>query len=402
MPEIILHYIWLKNLAAAYPQYTTEGKRVEILDVGKHNLDAGPDFRDVRLRIWNKQDTQYIDLAGNVEIHVHASDWYLHHHQVDPAYDRIIMHVVCDADKMVFNSQGEAVEQMALNIPDKQDWVARYLKDANQMDEALMTHPCGRELLKEPKKLSQTWKQTMLMRRLDCKAQSINRLLQVTQNNWRQAFYISLAHYFGFHTNGIPFEMLAQATPLAALGKHRNNLFQLEAMLLGQSGLIDENDEHWQEYSFLQHKFDLTPISAAMWKKARMRPQNAPVTRIKQFARLIHESESLFSKIISIQNIDELRQLFAVAGLGKSSVDILLINVAVPFKYANQQQSQAIELLRNIPPENNRIIRQWKALKQQVNNAADSQALIHLYQTCCESGKCLDCEVYYALPALNA
>lgn len=398
MPEIILHYIWQQGFARQYPQYTTDGRKVEIIAVGKHNLDAGPDFSDVRLKVYNRDETQAVEIVGNVEIHVTGSDWYTHKHHLNPAYDNIIMHVVRKADKQVFNTQGEALDQMELNLPEQRDWVAEWLSQARGMDEALMTHPCGGQLLQAPSLLTADWKHTMLMRRLLCKKDSIERLLLISHNDWRQAFYISLAHYFGFHTNGVPFEKLAKETPLAVLNKHRSSLFQLEAILLGQSGLLQENNtEHrklLQEYAFMQHKFGLQPMAPSLWKKGHMRPQNAPETRIRQFAQLFYNSEFLFSKIIDINDPDTLRDLFGSTGMGRDSIDILLINVVVPFKYAYGKEKEALTLIEQIPPENNRIIRQWQTLGQGVRNAADTQALIHLYQTCCEQGKCLDCEVY--------
>ena len=402
MPEIILHYIWQQGIAKNYPQFTTDGRKVEIIDAGKHNLDAGPDFRDARLRIYTPDGTQYVELVGNVEIHVLSSEWFTHKHQFDPAYDNIIMHVVKRADKQVFNSQGEAPDQMELSIPGNRDWVAEWLHTAKGMDDALMTHRCGVQLLKNPGLLTENWKQTMLIRRLKCKTESIERLLAISLNDWRQALYISLAHYFGFHTNGVPFEKLAKQTPLAVLNKHRNDLFQLEAILLGQSGLIeppyavesDEIERLRQEYGFLQHKFGLQPIAGSLWKRGRMRPQNAPETRLRQFAKLVYSSEFLFSNIIETADINALRELFGSTGMGRDSIDILLINVVVPFKYAYGHKEQALDLIRTIPAENNRIIRQWQTLGQEVHSAADSQALIHLYQTCCEEGKCMDCDVY--------
>ena len=372
--------------------------------MGKHNLDAGPDFTDVKLRMWDQKGLQYIDLVGNIEIHVNSSDWYSHRHQLDPAYDNILLHVVRIADKEVLNSHGETVPQLVLNYPSDKDYVASFLEQAKDMDSALLTHPCGHRLLKDPSLITDHWKQVMLHRRLRCKSESIEKLLQLSCNDWQQAFYISMSHYFGFHTNGVPFEMLAKQTPLAVLNKHRDNLFQLEAILLGQSGLLSDETADTEErqlllheYRFMQVKFGLKPIAASMWKRARMRPASQPELRIIQFAKLIHSTEFLLSRMLDTRDLESLRGLFNKTGMGRDSVDIILINVAVPFVYARGFKEDAIRLLEAIPAENNRIIRQWKALGQSVRHAADTQALIHLYRTCCESGKCLDCEVFSLL-----
>ena len=403
MPESILHYIWLKGIALSYPQQTTDGKRVEILSVGQHNLDTGPDFSNACIRIYESAE-HYQDWVGNVEIHVQSSDWYKHHHETDAAYDSIIMHVVRKADKPVYNSQGQAVPQLELNYPDLEDYVGRYFSESKDMDTAFQTHPCAKQLIHDPSLLTDSWRETMLVRRLDCKTDSIQRLLAISQNDWLQAFYISLAHYFGFHVNGLPFETLAMATPLSVVRKHRDNLFQLEALFLGQSGLLTKDTAQdtaerqlYQEYLYIQHLHGLKPIDAKLWKKARMRPQSQPEVRIRQFAALLHADEFLLSKLLEIREVDAMRALFAPTRMGKASVDILLINVAVPFLYAQGRKEAALWLLQNLPAEDNRIIRQWRLLGQDVQNAADSQALIHLYQTCCEPEKCMDCSVFISL-----
>ena len=399
MPEILLHYIWQRGIFRAFPQYTTDGRRIEVLSVGKHNTNAGPDFSDVRLLFHSDDRTE--EWCGNIEIHVSSSDWFKHNHQSDPAYDNIILHVVRKADKVIYNTRGESIVQCELRYPDEQDYLTQLLSDAKLMDSPLATHRCGRFLLQDPSLLTNGWRQTMLQRRLECKKQSIERLLAITHNHWEQAFYVSLAHYFGFHVNGVPFEQLAINTPLACLQKHRNSLKQLTAILLGQSGLLSQDDELYREYAFLQVKFGLQPINAAVWKRGRIRPQNAPETRIRQFAQLLFQSEFLFSKLMDTDDVDDLRQLLTVKGLGRESVDILIINAVIPFKYARGKHKQAVDILLNLPAEKNSIIRQWLDLGQAVKNAADSQALIHLYQTCCQTGQCLNCDVAYQI-FLNA
>lgn len=395
MPEILLHYIWQRGIFKAFPQYTTDGRRIEVLSVGEHNTDAGADFSNVHLRFYG--DDRSEEWVGNVEIHVASSDWYKHKHHTDPAYDRIVLHVVRKADKEVCNSRGERIPQCELRYPDEQDYLTQLLSEARLMDSPLATHRCGRFLLQDPSLITNGWKQTMLQRRLDCKKQSIDRLLAITHNHWEHAFYISLARYFGFHVNGVPFEQLAISTPLSCLQKHRNSLRQLTAILMGQSGLLPQDDELYREYAFLKTKFGLQPVDAAMWKRGRIRPQNAPETRIRQFAQLLFQSEFLFSKLMDTDDVDALRQLLTVDGLGRDSVDVLLINAVVPFKYARGRRQNALEILRALPAENNTVIRQWRELGQKITDAADTQALIHLYQTCCQQGQCINCDVAYQI-----
>lgn len=397
MPEIVLHYIWEHCLWAGFEQYTTDGKKVEILSVGEHNRDAGPDYSHARIRIDGHE------WVGNIEIHVCSSDWTKHHHHLDKAYDNIILHVVRTADKPIYNSKGELVPQCELNYPSDKDYLSALFESAQRMDSAIARIGCAEQLLHDPRLLTEGWRKTLLCKRLECKRASITRLLEITKGSWEHALCISLARNFGFHTNSVPFEELAINTPLSCLQKHRNSLFQLTALLLGQAGLVQE-PELQKEYDFLRVKFGLTPLEGSIWKHARLRPQNSPELRIRQFAQLMHQSENLLSKILDTDDLKELEVLFAVPQMGKSSVDILLINTVIPYKYAYAlhqnnpvKAEQALRLMEKIPAENNTIVRQWRVLGQEVKNAADTQALLHLYQNYCQHHECINCEVGYKI-----
>ena len=406
MPEILLHYIWQKRIWSGFPQSTFDGKPIEVVSVGQHNIHAGPDFSNAHIRI----DGQ--DWVGNIEIHVHSADWYKHKHHTNMAYDNTILHVVAKADREVRNSQGELIPQCELKYPHQRDYLSELFQHGT-----LENIPCAQQLLQDPALLTQDWKRLLLEKRLECKYQSIKQLLDITQQSWVHAFYITLAHNFGFHTNGMPFEALALGTPLSCLQKHRNSLFQLTAILLGQAGLLEpgaRNQEQglWEEYCFLQKKFSLTPIDASMWKKMRMRPQNTPEVRIRQFAHLIYQSEFLFAQLMEATTTDKMAKLLSLEygdeevytrvqrplPIGKSSIDILLINTVIPYKYAYAQSKRiedAIEWLENIKKEDNTIIRQWTTLGQEIHSAADTQALIHLYQHYCQPHRCFNCQVGY-------
>lgn len=429
MPEILLHYIWQKMLFADYPQFTTDGREVRVLSAGNHNLQSGPDFTDVRLTI----DGQ--EWAGSVEIHVSASDWYKHRHHLDPAYDRLVLHVVRHADKMVFNTAGESVTTMALNYPMDCDYLTPLLRDALNMDSPFALHPCGRRLLSNPELLTQGWRTALLQQRLECKRQSIHRILEIMHGSWEQSFYITLSRNFGFHTNSLPMEQLAIQTPLPCLQKHHNSLFQLTALLLGQSGLLDpafnpghegpreldaEEEGLWREYQFLRTKFSLTPLQGRIWKRGRVRPQNSPQTRIRQFAYLIWQSEFLFSKLMSAETPEAMMRYLTLVDvpvdmasrvrmplpLGRDSMEILIINTVIPYQYAYalargahrmEVLQQASERMSAVGAENNTIIRQWRELGQSLRTAADSQALIHLYQNYCQPHQCVACDVGYQI-----
>lgn len=402
MPEIVLHYIWEHCLWAGFEQQTTDGRKVEILSVGEHNRDAGPDYSHARVKIDGHE------WVGNIEIHVCSSDWLRHHHHVDKAYDNVILHVVRTADKPIYNARGELVPQCELQYPSDKDYLSALFTSAQQMDSAMSRIGCAEQLVRDPELISKGWRKSLLRKRLECKRGSIERLLEITKGSWEHALYISLARNFGFHTNSLPFEQLAINTPLSYLQKHRNNLFQLTALLMGQAGLIDEPAMQ-KEYDFLRMKFGLNPMDPSIWKHARMRPQNSPELRIQQFAQLLYQSENLLSKILDTDDLKELEGLFEITcsdskSVGKGSIDILLINTVLPYKYAyalhknNAEKAEnMMALMERIPAENNTIIRQWRVLGQKISNAADTQALLHLYQNYCQHHECINCEVGYQI-----
>lgn len=440
MPEILLHTIWLRGLFRDFPQQTTDGLPVEVIDPGQHNLDSGPDFSAAILRIGNLQ------LAGNVEIHVSSSDWNRHGHQTDPAYDSVILHVVRTADREVFNSRGERIPQLEL----------RYPSDPAFLEGLIASHSwlCSQQWNTASEGYG-SWRSALLEDRILKKTTAIRQLLQLSCNHWEQAFYITLAHNFGFHTNSLPFELMAKQTPMQYLLKHRSSLFQLQAMLLGQAGLLEEPyisrigsqapqasqafplegqgipsaettpcpfrgkgqgkgagqpglGALQSEYRFLQKKFSLVPIDGSLWKYGRMRPQNFPHVRIMQFAALIHEHDNLLSEVLSLSDVKQLRAFFidatraggSVPPLGRSAADVLIINSAVPYKYAwgrthakPSLMEEASALLDKLPAETNHILDQWKELGVLIRTAADSQAFIHLYQEYCLRQRCLSCDL---------
>ncbi len=418
MPERLLHYIWQHKLFMRFAQQTTDGRSVEVIDVGRLNTDGGPDFFNAKIKI----DGQI--WAGNVEIHINSSDWYNHHHDQDATYDSIVLHVVMRADREVLRTDGLPITQCELKIPDGiqhkyLDWLV-----------AETFIPCQNDIASVPKIYIEDWKSSLLADRFLKKTRTINDLLAMYDNSWEEIFYITLAHYFGFHTNGLPFELLAKQTPLAYIGKHRDNLFQLEAMLFGQAGMLaepnkpTEKDDYFcslqREYHFLQKKFNLTPIDGSLWKRLRMRPDNFPTVRIAEFAALLNKSDHLFATLLGAETIAEMQKILEVRTsdywdthyqfnqasithakhLGKHAINTLIINVVIPFLFAygldREQVSleqRAEVLLDKLPAELNSIIKNWENIGLEVKSAADSQALIHLHEHYCSDHKCLHCRI---------
>ncbi|MDR3706153.1 MAG: DUF2851 family protein [Paludibacteraceae bacterium] len=416
MNEKFLHYIWQNKLFEAHSLQTIDGKKVDVIDVGRLNTDAGPDFFNAKLKI---DDTLW---AGNVEIHRNASDWIKHKHHTDKVYDSVILHVVQHDDAPIYRLNGELIPQIMLHYP----------TEIEQRYESLLANQkwiaCEEKLKQVDSLFIDSWLTACLTERLSQKTEVIFNLLVQNKNNWEEAFYITLARNFGFGTNSDTFERLAKLLPLSYLGKHKDNLFQIEALLFGQSGLLfsskKEPDEYQlsleKEYRFLQAKFELKPIDGSLWKMLRLRPTNFPHVRLAQFASLIHNSSKLFSKIIENPEFELIEPLFECnpseywtthylfgeestprgKKLGKSAIHVILINTVVPFifcygksKQNEELQETALNLLEKIPAERNSVIAGWQVAGITASSAFDSQSLLQLKKCYCDEKKCLQCRI---------
>lgn len=423
MKESILHYVWQNKLFNAHDLLTTEGDRIEIIDVGRNNTDAGPDFFNAKIRI---RETLW---AGNVEIHTCSTDWYKHNHQNDKTYDSVILHVVLHADGDVFRGNSkDRIPQFELNYPSQIDTNYEHLFSLQKWI------PCSDKINQVPSIFIQSWKSALLSERLEQKMDSIEKLLSENNQHWEEAFYITLARNFGFGTNSQAFESLAKILPISILGKHKDNIIQLEALFFGQAGLLNSEiqDEYSielkKEYEFLKVKYNLHPMDSSQWKLLRMRPDNFPHVRISQFAALIHSSTKLFSKVVENPTIESLRKLFEsesssywdssylfannskqhIKKLGSQSINGILINTVVPFLFCyathknnDELRNKALQLLEEIPTEHNSIVNGWINLGLTSESAFESQALLQLKKKYCDEKKCLRCRIGHKVLTLQ-
>src|SRR3984957_18102260 len=303
-PEDFLHYIWKFRLFDRADLKTTDGEELEIYSAGMHNSDSGPDFQNARIRIG---DTTW---AGNVEVHLSSSDWKKHGHTTDTSYENVILHVVFRDNMPLVLPGGRKVPTLELQnrIPD--ELYNRYHKliFGNQT-----IIPCEASISSVDTLTLHNWLTRVLIERMEKKSAAVISALDLNRGDWEETFYQFLAANFGFKTNALPFELLAKSLPQNILAKHKNNSLQIEALIFGQAGFLNETfaDEYPQklkaEYEFLQKKYGLTPIENHLWKFMRLRPQNFPTIRLAQFAALVVHSNHLFSKVLDIREVKGLR-----------------------------------------------------------------------------------------------
>lgn len=410
--ESFLHFLWKHRLFNS-PMVTDEEEDILIENPGQHNFDAGPDFLGAKIRIGKTL------WAGNVEIHVKSSDWIKHQHQKDPAYQNIILHVVHTNDKklglksptlVVANNISKNLHSRYLDLINNKNWI-----------------PCEKMAADIDYFIWESWKERLMIEKLEHKSREISTLLQHYNNSWEEAFYVSLARNFGFKVNNTPFELLAKSLPLRYLARHKSNLLQLEALLMGQAGLLagkEFTDAYPQalqnEYRYLQTKLKLMPVDPKLWRFLRLRPANFPPIRIAQFAQLIYKSTSLFSYVVEAREIQDIRNLLIVKAskywdnhyrfdkasaakpkyLGNTAINLLIINTIIPYifvygmlKKRQELKERALEFLSSLPAESNHIIKRFNEMGLDVNNAFHSQSLIYLKKNYCTPKKCLHCPI---------
>ena len=421
MTEAFLQYVWQHQLLEG-ELVTTDGLPVVVERPGILNRDAGPDFFDARVRIG---DTLWV---GNLEVHVKSSDWNRHRHTNDRAYDNVILHVVyrCDTGVTLHDCHPLPTIELSRNIADA-IW-NNY--EALQNPPAEIPIPCMDHLAEVPSFYVDSYLERLTLERLERKCATVRQLLQETRGSWEHTCYRLMAHYFGGKANAFPFELLAKNTDLGLLSRWRDNPQRIEALLMGQAGLLegyfeDEYPRQLQtDYEALRQGLGLEPIKGFLWKYHRMRPNGFPTLRISQFARLVCQSHHLFSHMLEVSDAAELRKFFDVTAspywdmhyrfdqpspgtakrLGEDFIHTLIINAWVPllFEYGNhlggqQYKDRAVSILQQLPPEKNRIVRQWTAAGVGALNASQSQALLQLYNEHCASHDCLHCQIGYKI-----
>ena len=425
--EDLLQYTWKHKLFPLSELRTTDGKTVEVIDPGLQNRHAGPDFFNAKVNIGG---TLWV---GNVEIHLKASDWYQHGHDRDPRYDNVILHVCQQVNADVQDSRGTFVTQMQLAVPDAVREHYRELLEADKYP------PCHKIIPTMTRLTLHAWLSALTTERLERKTEDIKRRAELSGGSWEDAYFVTLARNFGFGINGDAFEHWAQGVPLKAVSHHRDDLFQVEAIFMGQAGLLNpatipeyhrdaaRKEGYFMklssEYEYLAHKFDLKPMDAALWRFLRLRPQNFPHIRISQIANLHHRFHTGLSQLLDCQTLPQLRELLETSAtpywqthysfgcppsqpsakqLSAASLHLLILNTAIPMFFAVGRHRQredlcdrAFDLLEQLKAEDNHIVRLWSLCGLTARTAAESQALIQLKQEYCDKKDCLRCRIGY-------
>ncbi|SHN77220.1 DUF2851 family protein [Chitinophaga sp. CF418] len=413
LAEELFQHIWQFRLFTQSGLTTLEGEPLHIDHPGQHNRHAGPDFTAARIRIG---DTLW---AGNVELHLKTSDWFRHGHQYNLQYRNVILHVVFEHDMPEGTTRGIPILELQHAIP------KLLLQRYESLRQSAALIPCAGSLADVPELVWMGWKDRLLVERLEQKADLLKAWLLQTQYDWEEVCFRAMARAAGMPVNGEVFLHLAQSLPYKLLLRHQHDLFRLESLLFGQAGMLDEiaPDLYMKglqrEYTYLRHKYRLTPLDAQNWKWLRMRPASFPSMKIAFLATLLHKIPHLFSRMLDAPDVTSLEKMLQVRPSdywlthyrfgkpvnrtqlpGTRAIHNILVNTVLPLLYLygrekgdSRYQEKAINFMGQLPAEENHVMTVWNTLNIKADSAGESQALLQLKQYYCNEKHCLKCAI---------
>ncbi|MBC9796504.1 DUF2851 family protein [Sinomicrobium weinanense] len=422
MKEDFLHYLWKFQKFHREELYTSSREKVEVIATGQHNGSSGPDFFNAKLRIGGQL------WAGNVEIHLKSSDWYVHHHEKDMAYDNVVLHVVWEDDMPVFRKDNSAIPALELKAVVPEGVWRNYTSLLKGSYDFIN---CEKEIGKVDPFLRDNYLERLFFERLEQKSLAVLQDLESSRNDWEAVFFKNLTKNFGLKVNGESFRSIADSISYNTVRKVRSDLLQLEALLFGQAGLLENTEvpdsytgELHSEYIYLKKKYQLSGAGVIRPLFHKLRPANFPTLRLSQLANLYVNQGKLFAAAMEAGHIREFYDLFdstasaywdrhyvfgKVSGKKRSKnlsgnfIDLLMINTVIPLKFCyarhtgRDANAAILEIMESLKPEKNRVTDRFATTGIKARNAGESQALLQLYNTYCSKNRCLECVIGHHL-----
>lgn len=415
MKEEYLHHLWQQKRLPFHHLKSVDGEELEVINTGWLNPDSGPDFFSGSVLI------DGIKWSGNIELHIHSSDWYKHNHHKDPAYNNVVLHVVLKHDKDVFINDRKLPTVELIDFID-QSHLNRYESILNQKN----SRPCH-NILKESDLINEQLENS-LFQRLARKTNEIKELKQKFKLTNKASFQLFMAQAFGGRANKDAFRELSLKLNLKMILKEYWSIKNIEALVFGVAGFLEDQialDSHHnelkKEWHHLKRKYDLTAMNKSAWKFSGMRPPSFPTIKLSQYARYLANAKFDFQEkenpsktlkkfkedlVILPHDYWSLHYDFGkkwdkpIYNLSSQFKNQLAINGLAPFLFFLGQLKNdfnyidlAFGVLEKIPSENNYIIKQWKEEGIIPKNANESQALIELNNEFCTFRRCLSCRI---------
>jgi len=416
MKEDFLHYVWKFQKFDTREVTTVSNELLKVIAVGQHNQNAGPDFFNAQLSIGEQL------WAGNLEIHIKSSDWYVHQHQSDPAYDNVILHVVWEHDAEIFRKDNTVIPTLELKRVVASNTLTRYYDLFSKKHSWIN---CENSFAKVDEFILKNWLERLYVERLEQKSDLILEELKTSNNHWEALLFRMLCKNFGLKVNGEAFYSLARSIDFSVVKKCSQESLGLEALLLGQAGLLDSEKEDsyfillQEKYAFTKYKFGLVNETVIPAKFFRLRPPNFPTIRLSQLSVLYNAKQNLFSEIISAKTKEDFYRIFDISAstywdthynfgvtslhkkkvLTEKFIDLLLINTIIPLQFCYAKQlgkdvaEELLQLVVLIFKEENGIVKKYNELRPIANSAFESQALLQLKNEYCNKKRCLQCAV---------
>lgn len=413
MKEDFLHYLWKFKKFDLLDLKTAQGESITIIKTGDYLELSGPDFFNAQIKIGNQK------WAGNVEIHLKSSDWYLHNHEKDPAYKNIILHVVWENDTPIFRENNTEIPVLVLKDYVSKDVVNNY----RELLSPKTWISCEKQINDIDDFVFKSWQERLFFERLERKSKFIYDLLEETNQDWEAVLFCLLAKNFGLNTNGTSFLQISKAIPFSIIRKESFEIENLEALLFGTAGLLDseKEDVYYKDlkfrYFYLLHKYQLEKTFIEPVQFFKLRPDNFPTIRLSQLGGLYHKHQNLFSKIIELKSLKNVYELLNVSVspywkdhyqfdkespkkakiVSKSFLDLIVINTIMPiqFAYSNIMGESIVEdlidFMNEVSSEKNAIIDKFDSFGIKSKNAFESQTLLELKNEYCNNKACLKC-----------
>ncbi len=415
MREDFLHYLWKFKKFDTLQLKTAQDELITILKTGDYLELSGPDFFNAHIEIGNQK------WAGNVEIHLKSSDWYLHNHENDPAYKNVILHVVWENDTAIFREDNTEIPVLVLKDYVRKEMIDNYY--------ALVTPKtwisCEKQIKDIDEFVFKSWQERLFLERLERKSKFIYDLLEETNQDWEAVLFCLLAKNFGLNTNGTSFLQIAKSIPFSIIRKESFEIENLEALFFGSAGLLnaEKEDVYFKDLSFryfyLLHKYQLERTFIEPIQFFKLRPDNFPTIRLSQLAALYHKRQNLFSEIKNLKSLESVYSLFNVSvsdywknhyqfdresakkvkSLSRSFLDLIAINTIIPIRFAYSSTlgeviiDDLIDFMKEVEPEKNAVIDKFISFGVKSKNAFESQTLLELKKEYCNHKACLKCGI---------
>lgn len=417
MTEALLHYIWKFRLFDSGNFFTKTGEQIDVLHPGIHNPNSGPDFLQAKIRIGNKV------WVGNVEIHLQAHEWYGHQHQQDNAYNNVVLHVVFNSSNEYVTAKNGAQIPCAelCNLIDKK-LLHRYALLMN----SAQAIPCASGIVDIDDFTIQHTLSNMAVERLEEKVATVLNRLENSNGDWELTAWKMIARYLSSGVNRDMMEAVVGNLNINILCKHQDKQLQIEAMMFGIAGLLEESfkDDYplqlQREFKYLKRLHGLKQLEPGVFMWAKIRPANFPTIRLAQLAALVSTDVKFFARLMFCNTLRELEELFnvvvhpywqnhyrfdettdrSIGKIGKSTIHIIILNAIIPLLFAygkykgeEKYKTRALQMLESLKAEANTITKTFRSLGINATSALESQGMIQLKLNYCDKFKCLDCTI---------